>query len=154
MAAVMEFGRYIRRIAACLENQANRDMNAKNLTVSQFHLLMVLHRREGGALRMKELEAAVHAAQSTVAGLVSRMEDKGLVQCETDPGDRRVKVVRLTRKGEEMAGECIDGFRAVNARLLSPLTAEERDTLFRLLGRISDGLEPGADRRPPVPRKG
>ena len=49
---------------------------------------------------MKEIERHFQVAQSTVAGIVVRLERKGFVEAAGDRSDRRIKLVRLTAEGE------------------------------------------------------
>lgn len=49
---------------------------------------------------MKELERYFGVAQSTIAGVVSRLEQKGFVEAFGDAADKRIKVVHITPAGE------------------------------------------------------
>ena len=49
---------------------------------------------------MKELEHYFQIAQSTVVGIVSRLEKKELVEAFGDSSDKRIKVVHITPSGE------------------------------------------------------
>src|SRR5215470_7833733 len=48
---------------------------------------------------MRELAVALSCDASYVTGLIDQLETQGLVERQPDPGDRRVKQVRLTRQG-------------------------------------------------------
>ena len=83
------FGWYIKRIDNALAREACRNVQSHNLTMQQSHLLFVLSDAENHTRTLKELESIFGCAQSTLAGLVTRLEKKGLVEGFTDPRDRK-----------------------------------------------------------------
>ncbi len=48
---------------------------------------------------MGELAAMMHCDNSNMTGMVDRMEERGLVRRASAEGDRRVKLIELTREG-------------------------------------------------------
>ena len=74
------YGWYIKRIDNALEKEANSNLQALNLTMQQNRVLIQLAHAEGNTLSLKALEERFGAAQSTVAGLVSRLEKNALGQ--------------------------------------------------------------------------
>ena len=74
------FGWYIKRIDNALAREACRNVQSHNLTMQQSHLLFVLSDAENHTRTLKELESIFGCAQSTLAGLVTRLEKKGLVE--------------------------------------------------------------------------
>lgn len=79
----------------------NNRLRLNNLTLSQMGLLTNLECRPNGRASMKELEQLLPVAQSTVVGLVSRLEQKDVLSSHEDAHDRRVKLVELTEKGRK-----------------------------------------------------
>jgi DNA-binding MarR family transcriptional regulator len=59
----------------------------------------------GGPRKMSELADALFCDNSNVTGIVDRLEEHGLVRREAAEGDRRVKLIVLTKKGEWMRKE-------------------------------------------------
>jgi DNA-binding MarR family transcriptional regulator len=105
----------------------------RGLTPQQGQLLCVLMAQPYG---MGELGAMLGLAKSSMTGLVDRTERNGLVRREPDPRDTRAVRVALTQRGHEVAEE----FYAETCRridkLPAGLTADERETLAGLLGRV------------------
>lgn len=130
------YGFYIKRISDLLGKHANRNLQDHNLTVSQVHMLMHMAGGQQPSYSLKELETRFRVAQSTMAGLVSRLERKGLVESFGDPQDRRVKLVRLTGAGQAVCQDSIQHLRDTEDRLTACLTAEERNQLHSLLRRV------------------
>jgi DNA-binding MarR family transcriptional regulator len=81
---------------------------------------------------MGALAEVLHCDASNVTWLVDRLEERGYVERRTDPGDRRVRTVALTRDG-------IKARAKIEARLyeappeFAKLTAAELATLRDLL---------------------
>jgi DNA-binding MarR family transcriptional regulator len=55
-----------------------------------------------GPRKMSELADALFCDNSNVTGIVDRLEERGLVTREAAEGDRRVKLLVLTKEGERM----------------------------------------------------
>ena len=103
------------------------------LTPQQGQLLCVLMAKPYG---MGELGAVLGLAKSSLTGLVDRTERNGLVRREPDPRDTRAVLVALTPRGSRLAERFYaEACRRIDT-LPTGLSAAERDTLGRLLGRV------------------
>src|SRR5215218_5949383 len=58
-----------------------------------------------GDLSLSELSERIRAQNSTVTGIIDRMERESLVTRERSREDRRVVFIRLTAKGRKLAEE-------------------------------------------------
>lgn len=141
------YGWYIKRIDNALAKEANQNLQAINLTMQQNRMLIQLAKAEGYTLSLKELEEHFCAAQSTVAGLVSRLEKKGLIQALPNPTDRRVKLVRLTEEGLALHAMSRQGLVESEARLTALLSAEEKEQLLTCLRKVYEAV------RQPLPEE-
>lgn len=93
-------GLLFKQIHDRLEKQSNNALRAKGLTMMQVSMLMALQKAPEQRSIMKELERYFGVAQSTIAGVVSRLEQKGFVEAFGDAADKRIKVVHITPAGE------------------------------------------------------
>ncbi len=134
-------GKFIKRISEELRKNANNAMRGQNMTVAQLETLMELDRAPEKRLSLKELEQSLHVAQSTAAGIIVRLEQKGFVQSSGDASDRRIKLVSITAAGAERVEQAREGMRASQDRLFSPLTRTERGIFCALLEKICGGLD-------------
>ena len=91
-----------KQIHDALEKSVNNDMREMGLTFSQASVLRTLSNDSGCQMSMKELEKALHVAQSTTVRIVQNMERNGLVDSFGDVSDKRVKYIRLTEKGKTL----------------------------------------------------
>lgn len=131
----------IKQIHDRLEKNANNSLRAQDLTVMQISVLTELHGAEEGRLSMKELERRFGVAQSTVAGIVSRLEQKGFVEALSDAADRRVKLVHITSTGERCYRDAAIHMEQAEEGLLRGFSGEERVALNQFLLRILRNLE-------------
>lgn len=103
------------------------------LTVAQVRLLGILRDREPGMLQL-----AVHLGldKSSVTGLISRAESRGLVRRIPDLDDGRAIRVSATALGRRLTEE-VDGEIDAQIRALGDvLTMAEHRTVGRLLSKI------------------
>ena len=54
---------------------------------------------------MGELAGLMHCDSSNMTGIVDRLEERGLVRRTAAEGDRRVKLIELTERGQELREE-------------------------------------------------
>ena len=129
-------GELIKRIHCAIKKKVDNELREEDLTFAQVHLLFILQREPEGQCLLKTLEKRMGVAQSTMAGLVRRSEEKGFVEYIEDPADRRVRLARITEKGLQVCRDTEDKIRRSEARMVSLLTEEEADLLSELLRKV------------------
>lgn len=82
------------------------------------------------------MEAAV-STKATLAEMLARMENRGLVRREHDTADKRRRFVWLTAEGEKVLAAAIPIGDSVDEEFLGRLSAEEKE-LFMQLGAQDD----------------
>jgi MarR family transcriptional regulator, organic hydroperoxide resistance regulator len=99
-----------------------------NLTGPQLTVIKMLE--QIGDLSLTELSERIRAQNSTVTGIIDRMEREGLVLRERSTEDRRVVHIKLTTKGADLAREIpVEPMEILRQALLSLSAAEARDLL-------------------------
>ncbi len=83
-------------------------------------------------------DIAAHAVmhKSTVSRAVALLVERGLVRRETNAQDAREDLLALTPEGRAVYEALAPEALAFEERLLSPLTAPEREALFAILARL------------------
>ena len=127
------FGILLKTLGEGMVQKINSDIQDHGLTSMQGHVLMCLHCAPDHTRPLKELEGYFSVAQSTMAGIVSRLEKKGLVVPLTSAEDRRVKLVRLTPAGLAESEICRALIHRTEEKLTSRMTGEDRAAFRRLL---------------------
>ena len=106
----------------------------RQLPRSEMLALVLLQRH--GERTMSELAEVLGAPLSTASGIGERLARRGLVQRQRRPEDRRVVVVRLTRKGETAAGKLRKQIEGLLQRVAGALTEEEQAQLLSLVAKV------------------
>lgn len=79
---------------------------------------------------------ALGVDRSTLAGVVDRLEDKGLVARRAGIADRRSNALHLTRAGKRILGEIETSARKAERRAFDIFSAAEQAQFERLLARL------------------
>ncbi|HEY0937868.1 MAG TPA: MarR family transcriptional regulator, partial [Trebonia sp.] len=95
-----------------------------------------------GPLTLGGLAEAVGVDAPYATLIVDRLEQRGLVDRQPDPEDRRRKLVTLTPAGREAVTR-VHRIQRQPPPAFGRLTPAELDTLEELLGRLRDGAEDG-----------
>ncbi len=140
MEEQLDCGRLIKQINDELRKNANNVLRGQDMTLVQLDALMELELASEKQCSLKELERKLHLAQSTTAGIIARLEQKGFVEGFGDPADRRIKLVRITTAGIDCIMAARQGRADTEAKLLSALTETERAIFFALLKKVRDSL--------------
>jgi DNA-binding MarR family transcriptional regulator len=87
-------------------------------------------------LSLSSLSERIRAQNSTVTGIIDRMEREGLVCRERSKSDRRVVYIKLTSKGAKLAREIrVEPLEIFRSALVSLSSADLRD-LLRILMKL------------------
>jgi DNA-binding MarR family transcriptional regulator len=114
--------------------QLARALEELGLSAGQEALL----REVGGAdgLALSELAVRLRVERPTLTNMAARMERAGLVRRDPDPGDGRVKLLRLAPRGRRLRREIERRSRAAERETRARLTAREQAELARLLRKL------------------
>ncbi len=104
------------------------------LTMQQLRVLFLVHlesRPTGHGIA-----ATLGVSQATVSGIVDRLVAHGLLRRVEDPADRRVRLLRLTPRAEELLAAIEGAGEAFRRELLSLLDADHLAALERVLAEL------------------
>lgn len=124
--------------ASCMKKQAGVFFNQFGLTDVQFNVLMLLqHQDESGeGLTQAQLSEMLLVNKANVTSLIDRMEKADLVARKSDPNDRRINMIRLTKKGKELVEKIDPLYGKEMQRVMSVISSSEQEQLISLLERI------------------
>jgi DNA-binding MarR family transcriptional regulator len=91
----------------------------------------------GAAPSQRELAEFLLLDPSQIVALVDGLEQRGLVKRETDPRDRRSKVIKGTAKGRRLLVQASAATQQAEDQAMEDLTTGERAQLRELLHRIA-----------------
>jgi DNA-binding MarR family transcriptional regulator len=124
-------------------NIVNRTVSKRlarwGLSVPKYGVIIQLYDHE--SLPLTEISKLIFCGNSNLTALIDRMERDGLVQRVNHGTDRRIKEIRLTEKGRELAPKVIGEYRPFLHQMMSCFSPDEQKTLSDLLARLNDRLE-------------
>ena len=124
-------GHLIRRVHQVSTALFAEECAGLDLTSVQFAALVAI--RENPGVDATRLSHVIAFDRSTLGGVLERLEAKGWVVRNPSPGDKRVKLLRLTLDGERLLRRAEPAVQRVQQRLLEPLAPADRAAVLRLL---------------------
>jgi DNA-binding MarR family transcriptional regulator len=106
-----------------------------DVTLPRFDLMAQLYKHAKG-LKMGELSQRLMVTGGNVTGIADQLTREGLVVREPDPNDRRAWRISLTPEGRKVFARMAAHHEEWVIGLTQGLSGDEREQLFRLLGRL------------------
>jgi len=125
-----------------LAKQVYRRSTEELLGMHMRHLMALSYVRDHDGGPQQELAEALCMDANNVVLLLNELEQLGFVSRRRDTADRRRHVVELTREGRSALERAERSQEEIEDEVLGALDAEERATLWRLLGRALYAAEP------------
>jgi DNA-binding MarR family transcriptional regulator len=130
----------INRAAHELREAMDAEASAHGITIRGHIVLTAIVQHElkkaGKAHSQLALGMALGLDKTTMTAVLDKLESQGLVVRTPDPADRRARIPVATEAGRELQAKLYHQLRCVEERVMSNLSAEERDVLRGLLRRI------------------
>lgn len=138
---ILVIGR-IHRLAIALDVELLKVYAAHGLGDGDFDVLATL-RRSGAPYELtpSELVQQTMVTSGAVSKRLDRLEGAGLVERRVSEGDRRSRIVALTKAGRTLVDRAVPEHLANEARLLAALSEGERTQLSSLLGKLAESLQ-------------
>lgn len=118
-------GHQIRRLHQIAVAIFLQETGADGLTPVQYAALQAVANRP--TIDQRTLAGLVGLDTSTLAGVVDRLEARGLLQRSASPDDRRVKLVSPTAAGQQALAALVPAMLRAQDRILAPSAAERRE---------------------------
>ncbi|MDH4377443.1 MAG: MarR family transcriptional regulator [Ramlibacter sp.] len=120
--------RRVQQLAVALFAQEVGDIG---LTPVQYSALQTVCNQPG--IDQKTLAATIGYDTSTIAGVIDRLEARGLLARQVSPVDRRAKLLTPTEEGTRTLAAVVPRMLQAQERLLEPLAAAERKEFMRMM---------------------
>jgi DNA-binding MarR family transcriptional regulator len=89
--------------------------------------------RNSPKVDQRTLSGTIGFDTSTIAGVIDRLEARGLLLRNASPDDKRVRLLTLTQQGGELLDAVIPGMLQAQVRMLAPLTEKQRAEFMKAL---------------------
>lgn len=128
----------IRRIVRFLRLASHRTQSDAGISAAQLFVLQQLG--PGGELSLNELAERTVTDRSSVAGVVERLQRRGLVSRAPDPTDRRRAAIRITSAGRRLLRRAPTAPTTALVSALRQLNSRELIALAKSLSRLTVAL--------------
>jgi len=118
---------------------SKEEASRHGVTATQLSVLKMLH--EIGDLSLGSLSKEIRAHNSTVTGIVDRMEAAGLVERARSDEDRRVWIIRLTAAGRKVAEKAKVSPWDLLRQALEELSPGDQEKLTALMRKVAVNVQ-------------
>lgn len=119
----------------------NQNMKSMNLTSTQSEAIQYILKNKGkDRITAADLMENLELSQSTVAGILRRLEQKNLIKCSTAPNDKRFNLITVTSEGLKLEEELQKTAVETENIILSGMSDNEQKEFNRLLQIALDNI--------------
>ena len=111
-----------------------QETEAFGVTPVQYAALQAVGLQPG--IDQRTLARTIGFDTSTIAGVIDRLEARGLLLRQQTPKDRRVKLLHLTESGQELLQALMPIALQAQRHMLDPLSDAERQQFVGLMARV------------------
>jgi DNA-binding MarR family transcriptional regulator len=138
-AQAKQLHRAVKDLVQQYQLRDRNDICCYGISVSQCYTLDILETH--GTLPMQALAERLQLAISTVTRIVDQLVDKGLVERQSAPWDRRVCQVQLTMAGASLLSTIQAELLARQEAILQRIPAEARDHVIWAVEELSRAVD-------------
>jgi len=124
-------GHYIRRLQQIAVAIFLQETEKHGVTPVQYAALHKIGNAPG--IDQRTLARSIGLDTSTTAGVIDRLEARGLMRRSASPEDRRVRLLSLTDAGQDLLADLEPDMLKAQDRILAPLPKAERAEFLRML---------------------
>ena len=131
----------VSRLAAYLERDLAEICVISGLKTGQFQVLAELRGRDPLPMTASDLARAIVLTSGGMTPVLDQLEERGLINRQIDPEDRRARRITITEKGRSLINRAMEQRVARHRALNAVLTLEERETLSAILRKLLIAVE-------------
>ena len=146
--AVAEFLDELRRVSRALLSYLVKHAHLSNLGLIEY--LVLARACDENGVTARDAARAFDLSTSTMTGISDRLEKDKLVRRHPHPTDRRVLVLKATRRGQAVLARSSARLVGDLTELAAALDPEQREALTRTLRQISDRIGRDLEPQPEV----
>lgn len=129
----------LRRISQAIDTWSRHLLDVYDLTSPQLATLREIMTAE--TISTGSLATALHTSQPTVTGILTRLEQRGLIVRERSQDDRRIVLATVTREGRELASKAPLLLRHRFCQELQNLPRDEQQGILLTLKRVAEMMQ-------------
>ena len=132
----LHLGYWLRRVSNHVSGAFARALQTRHTSVAEWVVLCHIQERPG--ITPGELAEALDFTRGAVSKVIDKLEAKNWIARSTKPGDSRVQLLSLTRRGRRSLPQLAEIADQNDREFFDGLGAGERATLLRLLGKLAE----------------
>jgi DNA-binding MarR family transcriptional regulator len=128
------FGYCLYKAALRLRSDMNTALQKHGLIVPQSGMLRLLENL--GPMSQAELGTQMEIDKATMVKLIDSLENQKLITRTSSPSDRRVNLLEITKKGQQILSQAAEARLQIEEVFLEPLTSEEKRVLREAIPKL------------------
>lgn len=124
-----------------IERILNRELAEYKITYTQATVIGYLKHSTNKEICQKDIEVSLGLAHPTVSSILSRMEEKGMIETKCMKSDKRYKTINLTPKAIEIADDIHNVIEKIKVELFSEVKSSDQEVLESIVTKLINNLE-------------
>jgi DNA-binding MarR family transcriptional regulator len=113
------------------------------ITDAQFNVLIQLQYEKQQGLSQADLGRRLVVNKADMTGIIDRLEKAGLVGREDHPKDRRINIIKITRKGRDIVNRLEPGYFTGVKKVMSGISQNDMKTIMKGMEKIRENVRQG-----------
>lgn len=122
-----------------IQEQIRQEMINNKLNITEFSVLEVLYLQ--GKQTIQQIGSSILISSGSMTYVIDKLEQKGLLNRNACPDDRRVIHVLLTEDGIRLMQKIMPNHRDLVNYMFGSLSDNESETMVKLLKKVSKRVE-------------
>jgi DNA-binding MarR family transcriptional regulator len=110
------------------------------ITDAQFNVLIQLQYEKQQGLSQADLGRRLVVNKADMTGIIDRLEKAGLVGREDHPKDRRINIIKITRKGRDIVNKLEPGYFTGVKKVMSGMSTNDMKTIIKGMEKIRENV--------------
>lgn len=124
-----------------IERILNKELAEYEITYTQATVIGYLKHSTNKEICQKDIETGLGLAHPTVSSILSRMEEKGMVETKCMKSDKRYKTITLTPRALEISDDIHSVIEKIEVELFSEINIDEQELLDSIVTKLIRNLE-------------
>lgn len=129
----------IREVYSKLNQSIEREFKDTGLTVPQIMIIQLLSKNE--ELKVSQISSMMSLTNSTVSGIIDRLEKNDMVNRCRSQEDRRIVYIELTEKGKGLIEDFRDVINTYFDKVFKDASDQELDTILNGIDTLKHVLD-------------
>ncbi len=110
------------------------------ITDVQFNVLIQLYYANQEGLSQIDLGRRLVVNKANMTGIIDRLEKAGYVKRGNHPKDRRINIIKITKKGRDIANRLEPGYFTGIMKIMSGISKNTMNTISRGMEKIRENI--------------